>query len=71
MSNNKSNSNRIDLRHDIIHLGEGLAVSFLRTLRIPDDGKTYPCRPGWAASPSAAWTTMPTGVPPNGASTGA
>jgi hypothetical protein len=41
----------LDLRHDTIHLGDGLAVSFLRTLRIPDDGKTYPLPPGLGRFP--------------------
>ncbi len=43
--------NRIKLDHDTLHLGEGLAVSFLRTLRIPDDGKTYPLPPGLGRFP--------------------
>jgi hypothetical protein len=43
--------NRIRLDHDTLHLGDGLAVSFLRTLRIPDDGKTYPLPPGLGRFP--------------------
>ena len=43
--------NRIKLDHDMLHLGEGLAVSFLRTLRIPDDGKVYPLPPGLGRFP--------------------
>ena len=31
---------------DEIRIGERFSVSFLRTLRIPDDGKTYPLPPG-------------------------
>jgi len=38
-------------KHDSIHLGRGLRVQFQRTLRIPDDGKTYPLPPGFGAFP--------------------
>jgi len=34
-----------------IHFGERFAVAFQRTLRIPDDGKTYPLPPGLGAFP--------------------
>ncbi len=34
-----------------IQLGEDFSVSFLRTLRIPDDGKTYPLPPGLGRFP--------------------
>ena len=43
--------NRISLKRDVLTLGDGLAVSFLRTLRIPDDGKTYPLPPGLGRFP--------------------
>lgn len=36
---------------DTLQLGDGLTVSFLRTLRIPDDGKTYPLPPGLGRFP--------------------
>lgn len=36
---------------DTVTLGPGLTVSFLRTLRIPDDGKTYPLPPGLGRFP--------------------
>ncbi|MGE0681886.1 MAG: hypothetical protein AB7P69_13430 [Candidatus Binatia bacterium] len=36
---------------DGIHLGERFSVSFLRTLRIPDDGRTYPLPPGLGRFP--------------------
>ncbi|MBX3229167.1 MAG: hypothetical protein KIT84_18905 [Labilithrix sp.] len=36
---------------DTLALGDGLTVSFLRTLRIPDDGKTYPLPPGLGRFP--------------------
>lgn len=41
----------LTLRNDALSLGEGLQVSFLRTLRIPDDGKTYPLPPGLGRFP--------------------
>jgi hypothetical protein len=43
--------NRLQLKHDRLLLGEGLTISFLRTLRIPDDGKTYPLPPGLGCFP--------------------
>jgi hypothetical protein len=36
---------------DRLRLGERLSVSFQRTLRIPDDGQTYPLPPGLGAFP--------------------
>jgi hypothetical protein len=41
----------IELQNDALRLGDGLSVSFLRTLRIPDDGKTYPLPPGLGRFP--------------------
>lgn len=43
--------NRLLLSNDTLTLGAGLSVSFLRTLRIPDDGKTYPLPPGLGRFP--------------------
>src|SRR5262245_33870939 len=43
--------NRIKLDDNRLLLGEGLGISFLRTLRIPDDGKTYPLPPGLGRFP--------------------
>jgi hypothetical protein len=43
--------NGISLQNDTLTLGDGLCVSFLRTLRIPDDGKTYPLPPGLGRFP--------------------
>jgi hypothetical protein len=43
--------NRLALRNDTLTLGEGLAIAFLRTLRIPDDDKTYPLPPGLGRFP--------------------
>lgn len=36
---------------DRLHVGERFAVSFQRTLRIPDDGRIYPLPPGLGAFP--------------------
>lgn len=41
----------IRLDGDSLHLGEHLAVQFQRTLRIPDDGRTYPLPPGLGRFP--------------------
>lgn len=42
---------RIVLRHDVLTIGRYFAVSFQRTLRIPDDGHTYPLPPGLGCFP--------------------
>jgi hypothetical protein len=39
------------LEADRIRAGEHLAISFERTLRIPDDGRTYPLPPGLGVFP--------------------
>jgi len=44
-------SNRISLLRDRITFGDGLSVTFQRTLRIPDDGKDYPLPPGLGCFP--------------------
>ena len=41
----------IEVRGDRLFFGEGLSLNFQRTLRIPDDGKTYPLPPGLGAFP--------------------
>ena len=43
--------NRLSLQNDTLTLGNGLGICFLRTLRIPDDGKTYPLPPGLGRFP--------------------
>jgi len=43
--------NTMILANDTLTLGDGLSISFLRTLRIPDDGKTYPLPPGLGRFP--------------------
>ena len=42
---------RIDIGTDEIGAGERFRVSFYRTLRVPDDGKTYPLPPGLGKFP--------------------
>jgi hypothetical protein len=42
----KHSTLEIDIEHDALRIGEGLGVTFQRTLRIPDDGKRYPLPPG-------------------------
>jgi hypothetical protein len=50
MSNIKPSSIRI--QHDSIQFGpDGVSVRFMRTLRIPDDGKKYPLPPGFGSFP--------------------
>jgi hypothetical protein len=41
----------ITVRHNNLVFGEGLFLNFQRTLRIPDDGKTYPLPPGLGTFP--------------------
>jgi hypothetical protein len=38
-------------KNDTLHFGDGFALHFQRTLRIPDDGKTYPLPPGLGTFP--------------------
>lgn len=42
---------KIVVQHDAIRVGRHFAVTFQRTLRIPDDGGTYPLPPGLGALP--------------------
>ena len=41
----------VTVRNDSLYFGEGFSLTFQRTLRIPDDGKTYPLPPGLGAFP--------------------
>lgn len=41
----------VDISGDAIRIGERFAVSLHRTLRVPDDGKTYPLPPGLGTFP--------------------
>jgi hypothetical protein len=43
------------MEHDRIRFGERLAVSFHRTLRVPDDGRAYPLPAGLGRFPIVAW----------------
>lgn len=42
---------KIKVKHDTLFFGKSFALNFQRTLRIPDDGKTYPLPPGLGAFP--------------------
>jgi hypothetical protein len=41
----------VQVKNDTIQIGKHFSVSFQRTLRIPDDNKTYPLPPGLGAFP--------------------
>jgi hypothetical protein len=41
----------VALEHDVLVFGKGFALDFQRTLRIPDDGRTYPLPPGLGTFP--------------------
>ncbi len=41
----------VQVENDRIHIGEHFSVTFQRTLRIPDDGRTYPLPPGLGSFP--------------------
>jgi hypothetical protein len=41
----------ITRKHDNLLFGKGFSLNFQRTLRIPDDGKTYPLPPGLGTFP--------------------
>ena len=41
----------VKVDHDTLTFGGGFALNFQRTLRIPDDGKTYPLPPGLGTFP--------------------
>lgn len=41
----------VDIREDTIRIGERFALSLHRTLRVPDDGNTYPLPPGLGTFP--------------------
>ena len=51
-STKKNSTNRFELCGDTLRIGEsGVAITFQRTLRIPDDGSEYPLPPGLGAFP--------------------
>ena len=41
----------IIVKGDRVHVGTGFSVSFYRTLRLPDDGRSYPLPPGLGSFP--------------------
>ena len=41
----------ITVKDNSLYFGDGVALSFMRTLRIPDDGKDYPLPPGLGTFP--------------------
>jgi hypothetical protein len=41
----------IRVEQDVVRFGERFSVSFQRTLRIPNDGKSYPMPPGLGTFP--------------------
>jgi len=46
-----------------VRIGERFAVSFHRTLRVPDDGRSYPLPPGLGRLPIERVADFPSGVP--------
>ena len=53
----------VNLDGDRLHFGVRLTVSFHRTLRLPEDGNTYPLPPGLGLLPVRARTPAAGGVP--------
>ena len=54
----------VTVRRDEVRIGKRFAVSFQRTLRIPDDGKTYPLPPGLGRFPIRRVEDFADRVPP-------
>jgi hypothetical protein len=54
----------IEVTTDSIRIGERFAVAFQRTLRIPDDGRTYPLPPGLGRFPVYRVADFAARVPP-------
>jgi hypothetical protein len=54
----------LEISQDRLQLGERFAVSFQRTLRIPDDGRTYPLPPGLGRFPIYRVADFADRVPP-------
>ena len=40
---------KVTVKQDALQFGDGFSLTFQRTLRIPDDGKSYPLPPGLGA----------------------
>jgi len=53
----------VKVKHDNISFGDGLALNFQRTLRVPDDGKTYPLPTGLGPFPICQVKDYPKRVP--------
>jgi hypothetical protein len=56
---------KIKVKHDTLFFGKSFALNFQRTLRIPDDGKTYPLPPGLGTFPVCQVKDHETRVPQN------
>jgi hypothetical protein len=54
---------RIKIQKDAILIGNRLSISFHRTLRIPDDGHTYPLPPGLGRFPLRSAADYASGLP--------
>jgi hypothetical protein len=54
----------LEISQDRLRLGERFTVSFQRTLRIPDDGRTYPLPPGLGRFPIYRVADFADRVPP-------
>jgi hypothetical protein len=53
----------VTVEGDRVRIGERFAVSFHRTLRIPDDGRSYPLPPGLGRFPIERIADFPDGLP--------
>jgi len=53
----------VTVEGDRVRIGERFAVSFHRTLRIPDDGRSYPLPPGLGRFPIERVADFPDGLP--------
>lgn len=53
----------VTVKNDSLYFGDGFSLNFQRTLRIPDDGKTYPLPPGLGTFPICKVTDYQDRVP--------
>lgn len=53
----------VEVAGDRVHIGDEFSVTFQRTLRIPDDGRSYPLPPGLGQFPVRRVDDYPTRVP--------
>ena len=60
----------VNAKNDTLYFGEGFSLNFERTLRIPDDGKTYPLPPGLGHFPIKRVQDYSTRVPESWAGQG-